>query len=326
MPKELKDLHVVVDCSIFDMKGVNLKNLPGDICVFLDDGSFLSATKSKLRMYNKLGTIVWEMPGHFHHQVNLSLDKQHILAMGSESLKEGEENFRYDQFLVIGLDGKIKHKENIKKYLTDPKLDLKSQTINDPAIFKEWGYNKEKTHCNSFYEVPKLSLAGSRPMEQGDLVINCLNLGVFIVSKDLKSLKLLRYLKASWRHQTHDVQITQNGHALVFNNIVMTDTALGRHRSFSAVQIIDLESEKIQYEFKANPEELFFSPVRGGAQELGEDLLVISPGTNGSYIYSRNQKKVVLALPWTHWGTNFRPLGRQQAKVYDLRSFLSHAL
>lgn len=102
-----KNHHLVVGCRIFSLSGQPLKNFPGQICIYLDNGNLISATENAIRLISKDNEIIWEYPGHFHHQVNLSNDKKRILAISSDINSKNNINIREDKFLIMNLDGKV---------------------------------------------------------------------------------------------------------------------------------------------------------------------------------------------------------------------------
>jgi hypothetical protein len=91
----------------------------------------------------------------------------------------------------------------------------------------------------------------------------------------------------------------------------------------SAIQEMDLGTDKIVFQFPGKPMTLFYSEVSGGVQHLDSDHLLFSHLVSDSYIYSRSKKDIV----WFSFNThklNQSFVVIQQVKLFDLRLFLSH--
>ncbi len=69
----------------------------------------------------------------------------------------------------------------------------------------------------------------------------------------------------------HQPTLLKNGNVLIFDN--------GRAKKYSRVIELDPITKKIVWEYKANPPEKFYSPIRGGCQRLpnGNTLITDDP-------------------------------------------------
>ena len=73
---------------------------------------------------------------------------------------------------------------------------------------------------------------------------------------------------------------------------------------------------------ESNPRELFYSKACGSVQEVSKDQWLITHMINGTYLYSKKEKKILYSTSMTHLeGQQFRVI--QQVKVEDLSRFLS---
>ena len=290
------------------------------MCVFLRDGSFLSATRSGLRYFSRENEVKWELNGDFHHQLKLSNDERRILALSSESVKHANKEQLQDKVLVISLDGKVLHE--VKADYLIREAGLKSLDWVLPSWMRA-GTNAvtELSHFNSIYEVPRVTTGrGNSFFREGDLVVNGLGQGIFIISPDLRTLRSHIQLSKKEIHFIHDVQISQRGHLLFFNN----HTADSLYEdTYSTVQEIDYPSRKVVFEFMATPKEIFFSRTCGGVQELGPDILLISDNMTGTFFYSRSKNKILSSIRTTH-ELDRRRVGVQDVKAFDLTEFLSN--
>lgn len=326
----MKNLTLAAGCRLYNIQGENIKNFPGHLCVFLDDGSFVSGNEHALRFFNKTNEVVWEIKGHFHHQINLSEDKQKILALSSEISGESGNISRQDKLLILGLDGKILH----QRLMADIMKEANSVSIYwilDPHMRTFFGNGHEISHLNSMYEIPaNKGYPKNSFLQKGNIIINGLETGIHILSPDLSKVLHYTYLKSSTLHTVHDVQVNSKGNFLIFNNAVAKDKRETSHpnwRAFggihSAIEEIDPKTQKIVARFEATPKEMFYSKACGSIQEVGSDTWLFTHIVNGTYVYSKSKKKILHSLPATHLNDHqFVPI--QQVKAWDLSKFLGH--
>lgn len=320
-PAKLQKYSLVQDCTILDISGKVKRVFPGKMCLFLDDGRFVSANENFIRLYGKKKEPLWTLPGHYHHQLALSLDKKKILAIASSYLTIKGEKIREDLFQVISLEGKILAEERTSKILTDAKLPFLFW-VNSPWLVQETSTKKEISHFNSFYEIPA-NESGLSYLQQGNFVINGLSHGIFVLTSDLKKTLHHEILPTSINHFVHDVQVTKEGNIIYFNNF--SKEGGEDLNSFSTIHEYDLKKKQTVFEFKANPETTFFSRYCGSVQELDDGLLLFSDKFNGTWIYSRNDKKLLLTIRGTHF-QNKLPVYNQTTKGFDLSAFFKNSL
>jgi hypothetical protein len=304
---DLKNTHLVNGCSVFNWDGEKVKSFPGSFCQFFDDGSFLSGTIDSLKYMTKDSEIKWEYKGHIHHQVNLSPDLERIMFMSSDYNSPDKGGSRVDQLVVLSRDGKVLLRQSAADWM---------KQVNQE------GYTKhEMTHFNSFYEIPEIKGKAPDYIKQGNYIANSSTVGTFILSADLKKVLHFRKIHTSHKHQIHDVQILTNGRMIYFNN---SHTPTSNNVYFSTIEEMDLLTNRIEFEFRANPEAAFFSRYCGGVQKIDEDIILFSHMLTGTYVYSRKMKTIVNYLYQTHVldSPSFSP--SQQVKAVDVRAFMSH--
>ena len=311
--------QIVVGCRIFDLNGAVLKVLPGDYCLFFDDGRLLSRGFHGITLYNKESQKLWHIDGYFHHQMNFNQDKSQILAIGSTLVERNKKQVKVDKLMVISFDGKILHE------VTSEELNQQAKLVENireagSIVLSQMNTNLELTHFNSFYELPKFKKKLPPYLHESAFVVNGRGDGVYFLSSDLKTLKKHFFLKQAFEHEIHDVQLFEDGTMLFYNNLM---PGFVRNVKGSAIQEIDLGTDKIVFQFSAKPMTLFYSEVSGGVQRLDSDHLLFSHLVSGSYIYSRSKKDIVWFSFSTH-KLNQSFVGVQQVKSIDLRSFLNH--
>jgi hypothetical protein len=146
--------QIVVGCRIFDLNGAVLKVLPGDYCLFFDDGRLLSRSFNGITLYNKESQKLWHIDGYFHHQMNFNQDKTQILAIGSTLVERNKKQVKVDKLMVISFEGKILHEVTSEHLNQQAKL---GENIREAGsiVVSQLNTNLELTHLNSFYELPK---------------------------------------------------------------------------------------------------------------------------------------------------------------------------
>ncbi len=315
METPIEDLWIQNGCGLY--RSGERKIFPGELCQFLDDGRFVSATNTSLRLFSKAQEVLWEIKGHFHHQVNLSVDKKRILVLSSDMVKRERRLQRDDVFVILDLEGKILARESFFPHIQ--KRGLKALKWTMTPILKRTGTDLETSHFNSMYEIPENSYSNTVPwLKAGNIIANSLELGVFVFSPDLKKVLHHRVFEFSQRHNVHDIQITQEGEFLIFNNLAVTK----KKTPSSAIQKFSGPENRMTLEFQGSPPEMFFSAVCGGVQELG-DYIFFSHVTNGGYIYSKSKKEILYFFPG-HLGNILENIPTQQLKAIDARAFLKN--
>lgn len=313
--EDINSLWIQNGCTIYRMNGHRYSH-PGNLCVFLDDGSFISATGTFIRRFSQKKEILWEIPGHFHHQMNISPDKQRILVLSSDIVKREGRKERDDAFLILSIDGKILHRQNSFEHLQS--LNQGSLGWKNQKQIAIAGGEIETTHFNSIYEIP----ANNSPLpylKAGNVIVNSSALGVYILSPDLKKVVHFEKFQFSLSHQVHDVQVTASGEILLFNNIANKPDEV----TYSAIQKYDPLTKKITLSVTANPLGIFYSPACGGAQEIG-DYLYFSHIVTGGYLYSKTKKAMIATSPGTN-GDILMMEPVQQLKLINAENFLKNS-
>lgn len=309
--------YAVNGCRIYAPTQVIERVLPGERCLFLENGDYISATGTTLRYYSGTGEVRWELNGHFHHQMNFTNDRKRILVISSVlGSMQREQVKRYDRLIVIGLDGKVT--SSLDLHIALEAAGAKSISVNN-RFGDVVAAELEGSHVNSFYEIPDLRKSSAPDwLKNATYVVNGLNHGVMFIDKDLK--KILRIWKSpfSFFHNVHDAQITPSGSLIYFNNNSAAGSAT---MLYSSVDEIDLRSGYRTLEIKAEPEVFFFSRHSGGVQVLTQDLIMFSHAIAGYFVYSRQKRKIIFAghAPYIN---REQLVTAQQIKIEDLTEFV----
>ncbi|MFL5783859.1 MAG: hypothetical protein ACJ76H_04555 [Bacteriovoracaceae bacterium] len=312
---DLEKLWVQNGCYLYTNKK-NLKSYPGMYCVFLPDGSFLSANEQSLKKISPKQEVLWEVPGHYHHQLNLSPDGQRIYALSSEVVVRNKIAERDDVLMILDLNGKILRRVNSTTIVRS----VGGEPLNwyKPVELAVVKATIETTHFNSFYEIPENAYSATVPwMKAGNLIVNSIKLGIFVLSPDLSHV--LSHHLIPHENQLHDVQVTPDGNFLIFNNWAQSTDG----NRFSAIQKYDPVTKKITTLFEASPKETFYSPACGGVQELG-DLIFFNHITGGGFIWSVPEQKLIKSFQGYN-GKRQALTPMQQLKLVDVGEFFKNS-
>ncbi len=309
-------IYIQGGCTIYSMGGDKIAGFPGGFCQFLDNGSFISVDDTHLRYFNNRREIVWDVTGNFHHQLNLSNDRKRALTLTWTIVEKDGKKIRADHFLIVNIaDGKVLH-DVIAQDILEGKVELLKEPLGINSKFQVPA-DYETSHFNSIYEIPKLETKRNPSfIQEGNIVVNSLYLGAFILSPDLKQVLHAQKFSASLNHHVHDVQVLPDGNFLFFNN----KHAKGVLMPYSAVDIVTPVTDKTVWEFTANPPSTFYSPVAGGAQMIGKDSVLFAGIMSGTFIVNKETKVLKFFQHRTHMDRD-RPLPHQDVKGANLYEF-----
>ena len=278
-------------CSLYNFSGSLAKNFPGFICIFLDDGRIVSSNDQMIRVLSPDGETIWEKSGNYHHQINLTLDGQSILAISSDIQQEKGEMVRYDHFVNFSLDGDVLRENSIRLMAAGDLLDNKVSQVFQ-GLFQNT--TRERSHFNSIFEIGDVKPNSAYPgIKKGNIIANSLFLGIFILSADFKTVLHQFKLPGSVAHLVHDVQVLPNGNFLLFNNESKPKDSVYPE---SAMQEVDPVTLKPVYSFSGEPGVPLYSSHCGGVQKLDDEYYLYSHMINGNYIVSRKTGKIVKSV------------------------------
>lgn len=330
---ELKGLHLVRGCDIFTNEGKLLRTFPGGYCAFLDDGSYVSVNERSLKRINHKKEILWEHPYQAHHMVNLSVDKKNILVLFRVPYKKiNGAQVLQDMVAVLNLNGKILHKNYSSKIFADSGVKSFLWHYMYPTTPVPGQEGVEISHFNSIYEIPVIKRRNLPDyLKEGNFIVNGLQSGTFILSADLKSVLHSFIVPTSYNHKIHDVQISNKGNYLYFNNQVLrkdnfsmeypVDGNKITNNVHSSVEEADPVTMKVLRKFEASPKEMFYSVISGGVQELNEDTWLFTHFLQGTYVYSW-KNRTMKSIASTHV-KDHKYYPTQDVKAFDLGKFLS---
>ena len=320
---DLSNLNIISGCRVHGSDSILIRQFNGAFCLFFEDGRYVSADATRLTLILPNQTQAWTLPGHYHHMLNWSHDRKFILALASRFDKaENGKTERVDVFQKIDLNGKIVNQTDSRKVFAALKIQILPTPFNWDASAKS-AAETEMSHFNSFYEIPpQKRIPKMKAIRAGNFIASSINSGAVILNEDLQVALAKIEFPTSLHQSLHDVKVTADGEILFFNNERVRDGKNQNPRS--SVEIIDPLTKKPSFVFMSNPSELFYSWACGGAQEIGNNLILVSHMTNGYYFVERKSGKVARSniLFDRYASANTQP--HQQIRAENLSEFLKH--
>lgn len=311
---------LIVGCRIYKIDGTYMREFTGNLCLFMNDGRYITADAERIAMYAPDKTEVWKVPGHYHHQLNWSYDGKSILALSSKFVQIGGKTMRADVLRRFTLDGKVTGE------ISSQDIFNKLKITREPSGFTwEKGVKSdvslEISHFNSFHEIPPQDRKSANPnIVAGNYIANSTESGAVLVDKHLRVPLEKVTFPTSRSQTTHDVQLMGDGRILMLNNDRVRNMQNTGPRS--SVEYFDPVARKSTYTFEASPPEMFYTPRCGGVQLLADGLIFISHVSSAFYFLDSKTSKIIRSDVFRdeHSAPNNIPI--QQAKVQDLTEFL----
>lgn len=320
------DNYYVVSCEVFDLEMELVHHFPGTNCEYFNDGSVLVAMGSKLTYFNKRMQILWQKNIIVHHSLESSFDQRKILLLANEFKSYNGVLTRFDVIKILDLKtgdelaswSSFDHSDKILKMVT-----WKYIKEEHPAY---WEKNKDEApanfeffHFNSFYEIPKNPKEKELPfIHENNYVVNT-GLGpVLFFDKNLNLLSSV-LLNPSPHVNLHDVQVTPEGHLLIYRNWTQ--------ESKSRLELLELPQLKTLWSFSGNRKfSNFFSKSLGSVQQLENGNFFFSDITEGGRILEIKPNGDLLndiEYPEIDLQTN-QPRQILKAKIRNLAGFISN--
>lgn len=334
--------YFVAGCSIYDLNGKVVRSYPGQFCVFMNDGSFVTYEGAKLELTKYDGKMnkLWVLKTHIHH--GLEITEQGDLITQSSYVKPfmGTKRVRFDVMLRVNQQGEIVASFEWKNHLQSL---LPSWGPFEPYEIrenKELELKHEITHQASCFELYDDMKVGDLVIPKGSIIatLNGLGSGIYIFDKDLT--KILYSTKVPLTYLFHDAQQFSKDEIIYFKNSV----GMRSHSSLdrALIMIYDLTENRttteVGYDLNLS------GTVQGGTQKIDGDTILISDYVNDpkviypesvienpsklelrdfhrtrkvrATLYSLSQKKVLHQITF--------PFIEAKVRLLDVRGFLKN--
>lgn len=286
--------HISVDCHILNSEGELLRKYQGRLCVFLEDGSYISTTQKAMTRRDKFGRVLWSIDKFIHHELSLSPDKTKFFYITTDYLDYLGKLTRFDVLNISDLEGKIikqyrlfDHKEEILK-LSDVKFEKTAWHMPDEDNYPGAPY--EFSHVNSIQEIPENKLGQTNTaFKQGNFIVSFNGLGlILILDHELKNILWSRKAVNKSMFSSHNVLVIPNGNILYFNNINGNPDD-----EYTSIDEINPLTNEIVWQFKLVGSNFKINKLWGGCQLMEDgNLLITENSTVGKIIVVGRDKKI----------------------------------
>ncbi len=298
-------ITLVNGCILMDMEGNRLKDFPGVLCQYFENGDIISGVDGNiLFLFNKDLSPIWrkELPQKFegvHHEINITSDstflflsseiknripyKHRPLAVTSmySGLNFGKDSMRYDVICEMNTKGDVIFKWSAYDYFYEL-MKVAEKNRNAAYLDTFTWFVPELTHFNSLQELPDNPLQKSHPeFAKGNILVSDIAYK-FIGIIDRKTLKFVwSFFQPTMGKGQHAARMLPNGNILFFVNEVHSKTNTGI--KYSKVVELNPVTKKYVWEYIATPPESFYSEFDGNVQRL----------TNGNTLITVNNRNIL---------------------------------
>jgi hypothetical protein len=305
------DGYNLVEGELIDMEGNVIKKMPGFAINIIDEnGDIYCRRNSTLQRFDWQLNKIWDSV-KIHHDIFLT-SRNTILTASKEIREYHGRKVEFDVILEFDKDGSEvgrwsawKNFDKLRRFhrplpLDEPgKMDTRTVPIKTGKE-KEFGGDFDYYHLNTIQELSQNPLGQSDDrFQEGNWLIVLRNVNlVAILDKDTRDIV--------WSYgideldQPHHARMLENGHITLFDN--------GPYRGYTRVIELDPVSQKIVWEYKADPPESFQSKWLGSVQRLPNGNTLVGDGWNGRAFEVTPEGSVV----WEWYKPDFNEKGQRK--------------
>jgi len=224
----------------------------------------------------------WKTAGNFHHDLDFKDDGETI------TLTEGESNIsaiNQNQSITDNSIAFITPDGRIRRTISFAGLVMK----NEGLFNRIRGKAGDIFHLNTVEIIKRdIVVAGGTRIKNGSLLI-CSREMNMIATVDLENEEITWHWGEGQIDGPHNPSVLDNGNILIFDNGVV--------RNYSRVIELNPATGEIEWEYKADPPESFYSKGMGSAQRLPNGNTLITEATKGHAFEVTREGEVV----WDFW-------------------------
>ena len=262
--------------------------------LFVIEGETVNINKTSVKLDWDSNT-QWVSKNNHHHDLSISSNGDiYALTKSKRYISYASQTIPIldNAITVLAPDGKVKSSISIYDLLASEKMLPKGKLIKIIKKIKNKSQKKGRRlkmsiklgfdifHTNTI-EVIERDIGVAK---KGDILI-CVNRLNLIVIVDIERKKVIWTWGPGIIDKVHMPTVLENGNILIFDN--------GKNRGYSRVIELNPITEKIEWEYKSDPPELFFSSSRGSAQKLSNNNVLITECNKGHVFEVTKDGKIV---------------------------------
>lgn len=254
--------------------------LDDDGNLFVIEGEYAHTFKTLVKL-DWDSNVQWVSKNNHHHDFAFSSSgDMYVLTKGKRyvSFMSQEIPILDNAITVLTPDGKVKSSISIYDLLASkgmlPKGILAgvkkrySRSKRNKKINKGIKHGFDVFHTNTV-EVIERDIGVAK---KGDILIYINHMGLIAIV-DIKKEEIIWTWGPGIVNRAHTPTVLENGNILIFDN--------GMRRGYSRVLELNPITKKIEWEYKSDPPELFFSASRSSAQRLPNNNVLITESGRG---------------------------------------------
>jgi hypothetical protein len=302
-----------------------------DHAVMLDDGDVIVIRKFyDLIRLNWSSRLIWRNDVHSHHEITVLPDSS-LYVIGREMRNHRRLRIRFPAIVRLSHDGKeierwstFEHLDEIKqrfdqRSFIDTILDSLIADGVDPETWEPltayaesvkaeidaWPRRYDQFHMNTISIIPDTPVGRQdERFKEGNLLICFRNVNqIAVLEKDTK--EILWVWGEGHLDWPHHPTMVDNGNILIFDNGT-------RKRQYSRLLELNPLTEKIEWEYVADPPEAFYTPEKGSAQRLPNGNTLVCEGDMGRVFEITREGEIV----WEWFNPAMR--GKHRVQVYRM--------
>lgn len=247
--------------------------------------------------------------GPFHHDIAVTDDGSFYTLMHDKvDFPElcTTEPIRNDWLVLISKNGKIEKKASFAKMIMENKV-LFDVVRNQKKKLYDFGKDAwDIFHTNSVELINRDVFAGdSKLFKKGDILC-CIRSQNLIVVIDVEKEKIIWYWGLDDISLPHHASLLENGNILLVDN--------GVSRRYTRVVEVNPATKKIEWEYKADPLESFYTKTRGSAQRLPNGNTLIAESEKGHVFEITHDGTIV----WEFYNWENDPINKKRATIYRM--------
>lgn len=283
-------------------------------------GDLLAIVKDKyLVKIDFNSNLIWKVDGRFHHDLDIDSDGS-IVSIIRKSEWKDVQNQKYpilnDYLIFLDSNGKFQWEVSVfdlvKDYIPTGRLQASLQWYERKKKLQKVPKNKEGSIKFRPNSAPDIFHTNSVEWIQQDIDSLCQKHDLLISIRELDLIAIIRIanndpqLMWNWGpgiiSRQHHPSLLENGQILLFDN--------GRVHEFSRIVKMNPLTQTIDWMYQ-NPSE-FYSPTRGGVQNLPNGNLLITESNKGHVFEVTPNREIV----WEFYNPIFLSNSTKRATIY----------